>query len=358
MLQIHPCARTTPAVRAEIARSREPTGVLARRYGVSTETIRKWRKRGPEDCRDHSARPRTLPWRATEEERAIVCEVRRATRFALDDLTFALRHFLPHLNRHSIWRILRAEGLHRLSDLPPLYPGQRPKKGQGKFRDYDLGFVHIDIKQLPKLHVGGREFRRRHLYVAIEPRGIGGSASDRRSRSVHLAVKEDMTAPSATAFLREAAAAFPFRLTHVLTDRGPCFTTGAFAKACAALGAQHRTTRPYTPQTNGMAERFNGRVEREVLTITVGSHRDLERLLKGYNQAYNARPQRVLKGKSPDEVVRGRLAEAPDLANPRHKPPDPTSPPIPLSWPRPCAPSQPPRRSRDLTSSPRFPSAK
>ena len=46
MLQIHPNARTTPAVRAEIARSGEPTGVLARRYSVSTETIRKWRKRG------------------------------------------------------------------------------------------------------------------------------------------------------------------------------------------------------------------------------------------------------------------------------------------------------------------------
>ena len=47
MPTIHPKARTTPAVRAEIARSREPSGVLARRYGVSTETIRKWRKRGP-----------------------------------------------------------------------------------------------------------------------------------------------------------------------------------------------------------------------------------------------------------------------------------------------------------------------
>jgi transposase InsO family protein len=138
----------------------------------------------------------------------------------------------------------------------------------------------MDIKQLPKLHVGGREFRKRYLYVAI----------DRCSRSVHLAVKEDMTEPSATAFLREAAAAFPFRLTHVLTDRGSCFTTGAFSKACAALGAQHRTTKPYTPQTNGMAERFNGRIEREVLTITVGSHRDLERLLKGYNQGKTVCP--------------------------------------------------------------------
>jgi len=79
-----------------------------------------------------------------------------------------------------------------LADLPPLYPDERRKKGQGKFRDYDLGFVHMDIKQLPKLHVGGREFRKRHLYVAI----------DRRSRSVHLAVKEDTTEPSATAGLR------------------------------------------------------------------------------------------------------------------------------------------------------------
>jgi transposase-like protein len=57
MLAIHPNARTTPAVRAEIARSGEPSGVLAERYGVSAETVRKWRRRGPEDCRDHSSRP-------------------------------------------------------------------------------------------------------------------------------------------------------------------------------------------------------------------------------------------------------------------------------------------------------------
>jgi transposase-like protein len=60
MHAIHPNARTTPAVRAEIARSVETTGVLARRFGVSTETIRKWRKRGPADCQDRSARPHKL----------------------------------------------------------------------------------------------------------------------------------------------------------------------------------------------------------------------------------------------------------------------------------------------------------
>ena len=68
--------------------------------------------------------------------------------------------------------------------------------------------------------------------------------------------------------------------------------------------------------------RFNGRVQREVLGITIYSHRDLETLLKGFNQAYNMRRQRVLKGASPEQVVQRRLAAEPTLANRRFKPPD------------------------------------
>src|SRR5947209_19802294 len=299
MLQIHPNARTTPVTRAEIAGSHERSGVLAQRYGVSTETIRKWRKRGATDCRDHSARPHQLPWKATEEERAIVCTLRRITNFALDDLTFVITHFLPHLNRDSIWRILKAEGLNRRST--PVSP--RPVKGKGTFKEYDLGFIHIDIKHLPKLQTSNGERRKRYLYVAI----------DRCSRSVHLAVKEDETEKSAIAFLREAAAAFPFRLTHVLTDNGSCFTP-AFAQACAQLGAKYRHTKPYSPQTNGLVERFHGRVGSEVLGITLYSHRDLEQLLRGFNAAYNARRQRVLDGKTPNQVVADRLKARRQLA--------------------------------------------
>ncbi len=70
MLHIHPNARTTPATRAEIARSREPSGTVAQRYGISAETVRKWRQRGASDCLDRSARPHRLPWKATEKERA------------------------------------------------------------------------------------------------------------------------------------------------------------------------------------------------------------------------------------------------------------------------------------------------
>jgi transposase InsO family protein len=305
MLAIHPNARTTPVVRAEIARSTEPTGALARRYGVSTETVRKWRKRGPEDCRDRPSRPRKLPWKATEEERAVVCALRRATGFPLDDLTFVVRHFLPHLDRDNVYRILKAEGLSR-RPAPAA-----PEKAAAKFREYELGFVHVDVKHLPKLRTADGELRKRFLFVAI----------DRRSRSVHLAVKDDETEASAKAFLEEALAAFPFRVTRILTDRGSCFTAEGFERLCRELGVEHRKTRPYTPRTNGMVERFNGRVQREVLGITVASHRDLERLLAGFNAAYDARRQRVLGGRSPEEVVRERLAQDRGLANPGYRPP-------------------------------------
>lgn len=221
MLTIHPNARTTPAVRAEIAHSREPAVELARRFGISAETVRKWRKRGAADCRDRSSRPHRLPWKATEEERAVVCALRRATGFPLDDLTFVIGRFLPHLGRDNVYRLLEAAGL-----------GRRPApaasdKAVGKFKGYELGFVHMDVKHLPKLPIADGQWRKRFLFVAI----------DRRSRSVHLAVKDDETEASARAFLEEALAAFPFRITHVLTDRGSCFTAEGFEKACRDLAA-------------------------------------------------------------------------------------------------------------------------
>ena len=93
----------------------------------------------------------------------------------------------------------------------------------------------------------------------------------------------------------------------MLTDNGSCFTP-RFAKACAHLGAEYHHTQPDTPQTNGMVEPFNGRIESEVLGITIDSHHDLEQLLRGFNAAYNARRQCFLSGRTPSQVVAERLA--------------------------------------------------
>jgi hypothetical protein len=92
---------------------------------------------------------------------------------------------------------LKADGLHRLADLPPLDPDERPRKGRGRFKADDLGFVHIDIKHLPKLRTRDGECRQRYLFAAI----------DRRSRRVHLAVKDDETETSALSM----RSSLPFR---------------------------------------------------------------------------------------------------------------------------------------------------
>ena len=163
---------------------------MARRYAISAETVRKWRKRAAEDCLDRSARPHRLPCKASEEERAVVCAWRRASNFPLDDLAFVVSHLLPRLNRDSAWRIPRAEGLNRR----PKPACDRPAKRQGTFPHHDLGFVHTDIKRLPKLRAANGGRGKRCLFVAI----------DRRSRSVRLAVEDDETKASAIAFPRQA----------------------------------------------------------------------------------------------------------------------------------------------------------
>src|SRR5215207_3839391 len=182
---LHPPERPHQARRPDRDRPlRRAHGRAGPALRVSTETIRKGRQRGPEDCQGRSARPHKLPWKASEEERAIVCALRRATGFPLDDLTFIVSHFLPDLNRDAVYRILKAEGLNRLP------PAERPRKPHNAFKEYEVGFVHMDVKHLPKLQDRDGVTRKRYLYVAI----------DRASRSVHLAVKDDETAASAVAF--------------------------------------------------------------------------------------------------------------------------------------------------------------
>nr|WP_237915047.1 DDE-type integrase/transposase/recombinase [Acetobacter senegalensis] len=142
--------------------------------------------------------------------------------------------------------------------------------------------------------------------------------NDRCSRSVHLAVYDAENANNSVDFLKAVKTAFPFRITHILTDRGSCFTADAFEKACQDMGIDRRRTKAYSPQTNGMVERFNGRVTTEMLPVCVSSHKDLEILLRGFCRAYNHRPQRVLGGISPAKRISSWLEKHSASRNPDH----------------------------------------
>ena len=137
-------------------------------------------------------------------------------------------------------------------------PADRTRKPHGTFKEYEVGFVHLDVKHLPKLRDRDGVTCKRYLYVAI----------DRASRFVHLAVKDDETTASAVAFLEEALAALPFQVTHVLTDRGSCFMADAFERACVSA----RRGASQDPPLHAAHERHGGALQRACAARGAGDH--------------------------------------------------------------------------------------
>ena len=85
------------------------------------------------------------------------------------------------------------------------------------------------------------------------------SASTTHSRIAFSQILPDEKKESAVAFLKAAVAYYEslgVTVDRVMTDNGSCYRSKAFAKACRDLGLKHIRTRPYTPKTNGKAERF------------------------------------------------------------------------------------------------------
>ena len=297
-IRLHSQARTTPAVRREIQASPLSDRQLARKHGLTRATVRKWRHRT--SVEDASHRPHTLHTTLSPAQEAIVVYLRQQLLLPLDDLLVVTREFLnPHVSRSGLDRCLRRHGVASLKALQPT-PKAKPHKA---FKDYGPGFVHIDAKYLPA--IGGEP--RRYLFVAI----------DRATRWVHVALKRDRTARSAKAFLKAAVQAAPFRIQKCLTDNGSEFTdrflaraqqpsgNHAFDQTCTEQAIEHRLIPPRHPQTNGMVERFNGRIAEVLQTHRFDSTADLETTLHRYVSLYNQHiPQRALGHRSPVQALK------------------------------------------------------
>jgi len=160
-LTLHPLARTTPRVRAEL-RAADPgltDAELARRYGLTPPTVRKWRQR--DSTADRSHRPETLHCTLTSAQEAVAMEIRRTLWLPLDDLLVVVREFLnPAVSRSGLDRCLRRHGLNRR----PVENKDAPVPTK-TFKDYAPGYIHMDIKYLPQM---ADEVSRRYLFVAID----------------------------------------------------------------------------------------------------------------------------------------------------------------------------------------------
>ena len=307
--RLHKCARTTPRVRAEIAASSEPIEALAKRYGVSPMTVFKWKHRTDFEDRPHT--PHRLRTTLTPAQEAIAVELRRLLRLSLDDLLAVMREFVnPQVSRSGLDRCLRRHGVGSLKALQP----QAAKAAHAPFAAYEPGYVHIDVKYLPQM---ADEDKRRYLFVAI----------DRATRWVFVQVKSTKSARAARSFLSALIKVCPLRIRTILTDNGKEFTdrfvttgertpTGqhAFDELCAALGIEHRLTRPRRPQTNGMVERFNGRIEEVLRSHHFLSGQDLEQTLLRYAWLYNHHlPQTALDARTPMQAMKDWYRRRSDL---------------------------------------------
>ncbi len=221
-------------------------------FSVSAKTAAKWvrrfREEGVEGLRDRTSRPHRLR-RPTAIE--LVQRVEQLRRQRWTGLRIAQQ---TGLSRATVSRILRRLKLSRVRDLEPKVPVQRYEHA----RPGDL--LHLDIKKL------GRIARPSHRVTGDRRDRVAGIgweylhvAIDDHSRIAFSAIHPDEKRESALAFLVAALeyyARFGIRFRALLTDNGPAYRSRAFAQACRALGLKHRFTRPYTPRTNGKAERF------------------------------------------------------------------------------------------------------
>jgi len=254
-MDIHQNARTTPRSRAEIVRrvqSGQRPAVVAAAMGLSEPTVRKWVARygtaGEGGLRDRSCRPRRSP-AATPRVLMSWAESLRRQRWTSTDIAKVLS-----VSPSTVIRYLRRRGLARLRQLEPTPPVRRYQWACPG----DL--LHLDVKKLGRIgRIGHRITGDRRSRV----RGIGWEfvhvAIDDASRLAYVEVLGDEGGVTTTKFLWRALAWFRrlgIRVRRVLTDNGNGYVSDRFARLCRSAGLDHRRTRPYTPRTNGKAERF------------------------------------------------------------------------------------------------------
>jgi len=277
---------------------------VARELGVSVRTAHKWLQRyrheGPGGLKDRSSRPHRTPTATAQVLKIAVVALRRQ-RMTVSSIATQLK-----LSRATVARIAKAAGLERLSRLEPSPVYRRYERAEpGEL-------LHLDIKKLGRiLKVGHRITGDRvghstgagkgwdYLHVAI----------DDASRVAYTQILPAEDANCTVAFLRAAVAYYAglgVRIKGVYTDNGKAYRGKDFAAACAQLSLRHHYTRPYTPRTNGKAERFIQTCLREWAYARAYHHsyqrRDaLPTWLHGYNWH---RPHTSLAGQPPVSRLR------------------------------------------------------
>ncbi len=301
-MNIHKNARLTPIGRERLVQavlSGQTPEAAARAAGVCPRTARKWIARfkaeGRAGLMDRSSRPKRL-YRPTPAAIVERVEALRRQRFTGEQIATELA-----ISRATVSRILRRLGLNRMRDLEPAEPVRRYE------RAHPGEMIHIDIKKLGRFDKIGHRITGDRTGQS-NSRGVGWEfvhvCIDDASRIAFSQIFPDEKVVSATAFLRAAVAYYKslgVAVARVMTDNGSCYKAFAFRDVCRQLGLKHIRTKPYTPKTNGKAERFIQTALREwayAQAYPTSDHRAEE--LPIWLHRYNwHRPHGGIKSKTP-----------------------------------------------------------
>jgi Transposase and inactivated derivatives len=257
-MDTHKNAPLTPKGREDMVRSVVDCGLtkvaVARQFNITAKTVAKWvarfRAEGVDGLRDRSSRPFSSPSQTAPATCAAV-EALRRQRYTGKQIAAELR-----LSPATVSRVLKRRGLSRLDALEPAEPVRRYE------REHPGELIHIDIKKLGKFNQIGHRITGDRRGQS-NSRGVGWEfvhvAIDDHSRLAFAKVMANEKKRSAIAFLRAALAYYAnlgVKVERVMTDNGSCYRSFAFRRACKRLGLRHIRTKPYTPKTNGKAERF------------------------------------------------------------------------------------------------------
>jgi transposase InsO family protein len=271
--------------------------------GISRATAHKWlrrfREEGPSGLEDRSSAPRRHPHALPAHDVRRIVRARRRLKVGPHRLGPELGH-----PRSTVYAVLRREGLSRLShlDRPTAIPIRYEREHPGEL-------VHIDVKKLGRVPEGGGHRVRGRAAARPNHRGDGYDylhvAVDDRSRWAFVEVHPDERGPTCAGFLRRTAEHFAelgIRIEQVMTDRAMNYTLSRdFLAAVADLDAVHLVTRPYRPQTNGKAERFNRTMLAEwaYLRLYRSNRARLDALPRWLNTYNRRRPHTALGGLPP-----------------------------------------------------------
>ena len=256
-MDMHKNARLTPLGRERLAKmvlGGQTPQAASEAVGVCPGTARKWvdrfNKDGPAGLQDRSSRPHRLR-QPTPQPLIERIESLRRQRMPGKEIAAQVG-----VSTATVSRVLKRLGLNKLSALEPAEPPRRYE------RERPGEMIHIDIKKLGKFNQIGHRITGDRKGQS-NSRGVGWEfvhvCIDDASRVAFSRIMKSERKGCAVAFLKAAVAYYAslgIIIERVMTDNGSCYRSGAFAKACRRLGIKHIRTKPYTPRTNGKAERF------------------------------------------------------------------------------------------------------